>query len=142
MFGSVTLRKVLHPEAPSDSDASSSCVPCACISGISCWATKGKVTNIVASTIPGNAKMISTSCACSQGPSTPPAPNNRTNTSPEITGETEKGRSISVSSSCLPRKWNFAIAQAAETPTTMLNGDGDAPPQSASSGWLRAHPDR
>ena len=40
------------------SAASSSSVPCACISGISSRATKGKVTKIVASTMPGTAKMI------------------------------------------------------------------------------------
>ena len=43
-------------------------------------------------------------CACSHGPSTPPAPNSRTKTRPEITGDTEKGRLISVSRNCLPRK--------------------------------------
>ncbi len=44
----------LPAAAPSDSAASSSSVPCACISGISSRATKGKVTKIVASTMPGH----------------------------------------------------------------------------------------
>ena len=48
--------------------ASSSSVPCACISGISSRATNGKVTNIVASTMPGTAKMILMSCADQPGP--------------------------------------------------------------------------
>ena len=41
--------------------ASSSSVPCACMSGISSRATNGKVTKMVASTMPGTAKMICTS---------------------------------------------------------------------------------
>ena len=55
MFGSVTRKKVCRPDAPSEIAASSSCVPCSCISGISARATKGNVTNSVASAIPGTA---------------------------------------------------------------------------------------
>src|SRR6267378_214919 len=55
MFGSVTRKKVCQPLAPSTTAASSSSVPCACISGISSLATKGTVMNMVASTIPGAA---------------------------------------------------------------------------------------
>ena len=68
MLGSVTRKKVCQPLAPSDSAASSSCVPCSCISGTSSRATKGKVTKIVASTMPGTAKMIWMLWLCSQGP--------------------------------------------------------------------------
>ena len=78
MLGSVTARKVCKPEAPSVSAASSSTVPCSCISGISSRATKGKVTKIVASTMPGTAKMIWMSCAASQSPKQPCAPNTST----------------------------------------------------------------
>ena len=39
-----------------------------------------------------------------------------------MTGETENGRSISVSSRFLPRKSNFAIAHAAATPKTRFIG--------------------
>ena len=78
MLGSVTCQKVCQPLAPSDSAASSSPVPCSCISGISSRATNGKVTKMVASTMPGTAKMISMPCALSQGPSTLPAPNSST----------------------------------------------------------------
>ena len=60
------------------------------------------------------------SCACSHGPKKPCAPNSSTNTRPEITGLTENGRSISVISTVLPGKSNFAIAQAATTPNTRL----------------------
>ena len=54
MFGSVTRQKICQPLAPSDSAASSSSVPCSCISGISSRATNGKVTKMVASTMPGH----------------------------------------------------------------------------------------
>ena len=60
MFGSVTVRKARSPEAPSVSAASSSARPCSCMIGISSRATKGKVTNIVASTMPGTAKTTCT----------------------------------------------------------------------------------
>ena len=78
MLGSVTRRNVCQPEAPSTSAASSSSRPCACISGISSRATKGKVTKMVASTMPGTAKMILMSCSASQGPNQPCAPNTST----------------------------------------------------------------
>ena len=68
MFGSVTVQNVRQPEAPSVSAASSSALPCSCITGISSRATKGKVTNIVASMMPGTAKTIGTPCATSQAP--------------------------------------------------------------------------
>ncbi|MNR45116.1 hypothetical protein D3C85_1639340 [compost metagenome] len=75
MFGSVMCRKVCQPEAPSTMAASSSSLPWACISGISSRATNGKVTKIVASTMPGTANMILMSCASSHGPNQPCAPN-------------------------------------------------------------------
>ena len=39
---------------------------------------------------------------------------------PEITGETPKGRSMSVMSAFLPGNSNFAMAQAAATPKTQV----------------------
>ena len=54
MLGSVTRQKVCQPPAPRTMAASSSSVPCSSISGISSRATNGKVTKIVASTIPGS----------------------------------------------------------------------------------------
>ena len=53
MFGSVTRQKVCHPFAPRVTAEYSSSVPCACMRGISSRATKGNVTKVVASTIPG-----------------------------------------------------------------------------------------
>ncbi len=67
MLGSVTCQKVCQPLAPSTMAACSSSLPCACISGISSRAMNGKVTNTVASTMPGTAKMILMSCVCQPG---------------------------------------------------------------------------
>ena len=97
-------------------------MPAASITGMISRATNGNETKIVASTIPGTANTILMSCSDSHGPSTPCRPNSRTNTIPAITGETANGRSISVVSSCLPRKSNFAIAQPAHTPNSRLAG--------------------
>src|SRR4051794_19811126 len=41
---------------------------------------------------------------------------------PETTGDTEKGRSISVVSTLLPRKSNLAMAHAAATPKNKFAG--------------------
>src|SRR6476469_2135991 len=122
MLGSVTRQKVWQPDAPSVSAASSSARPWALINGMSWRATNGKVTKRVASTNPGKAKMMRMSWSWSHGPNQPWAPNNSTNTSPETTGETEKGSSISAISAVLPGKSNLAIAQAAATPKMVLSG--------------------
>ena len=62
-LGIVTVRKIVKPLAPRVNAASSSAVPCCCMSGISSRATNGTVTKSVASTMPGTAKMIRTPCA-------------------------------------------------------------------------------
>ena len=72
--------------------------------------------------MPGTAKMMWMSCASSHGPNQPCRPNSSTKISPAITGETLKGRSISVISRLLPTNWNLAMAQAAATPKTVLIG--------------------
>src|SRR5688572_11494021 len=118
MFGSVTCQNVCQPLAPSDKAASSSVVPCSCMSGINSLATNGKVTNMVASTIPGTAKRISMPCDFSHGPSADCELNNNTYTRPEMTGDTENGRSINVVRKALPLNSNLAIAHAATTPKT------------------------
>src|SRR2546430_17494918 len=120
ILGRVTRKKVCRPDAPSEIAASSSCVPCSCIKGISARATNGKVTKMVASAMPGTANSTWILCACSHGPQYPWAPNSSTKTRPEITGLTENGKSISEIRKVLPRKSNFAIAQAAITPNTRL----------------------
>ena len=122
-LGSVTVRKVVQPLAPSVSAASSSAFPCCCMSGMSSRATNGKVTNSVASTMPGTAKMIWTSCAASHGPSRPCAPNRSTKTRPRHDrrdGERQVDQG-DERASCRG-KLNLAIAQAAESPNAALSG--------------------
>src|ERR1022692_3547933 len=121
-LGRVTRQNVCHPEAPSEMAAYSSSVSCSCMSGMISRATNGKVMKIVASTIPGTAKMMCRLCAMSHGPNHPCAPNISTKTSPEITGDTAKGRSISVIRTFLPRNWNLAMAQDATSPNSRLQG--------------------
>ncbi|PTV93391.1 hypothetical protein C8J27_1176 [Rhodobacter aestuarii] len=57
MLGSVTAKSVRQPPAPRVSAASSSERPSSTMTGMISRATKGKVTNRVASTIPGSAKI-------------------------------------------------------------------------------------
>ena len=122
MSGRVTRRNICHPEDPSTFAASSCSWPCACISGISSRATNGTVTKTVARTMPGSAKMMRMSCSRSHSPNQPCRPKTSTKINPAMTGDTENGTSISVSSTSLPRKSNFAIAQAAATPKTRFSG--------------------
>ena len=116
IFGSVTRQNICQPFAPSATAASSASAPCSSITGISSRATNGNVTNSVASTMPGIAKMILMSCATSHGPKAPCAPKSSTKTRPEMTGDTANGRSINVTSSGVPGTWKRAIAHAAAMP--------------------------
>ena len=102
-LGQRDAQRICQPLAPSVSAASSSSLPCACMTGSTSRATKGKVTNVVASTMPGTAKMMWMSCVRrATARASPRAPNSSTKISPEMTGETLNGRSISVSSRLLP----------------------------------------
>ena len=83
---------------------------------------KGNVTKIVASTIPGTAKMICMLCAVSQPPNQPWLPKSRTYVNPATTGEIENGRSTSEISRLLPKNSNLPMAHAAATPKTRLQG--------------------
>ena len=58
----------------------------------------------------------------SRGSRKPCSPKSTTNINPATTGETEKGKSISVTKRLLPGKENFAIDQAAARPKTRLAG--------------------
>src|SRR5258708_37822894 len=91
-------------------------------SGSNSRATNGKVTKMVAITIPGTAKIILIFQALSRGPNQPRAPKSKTNTKPDVTGETENGRSIKEMSAVLPGKSNLAIAQEAAIPKIKLAG--------------------
>ncbi|MNW14154.1 hypothetical protein D3C71_2123010 [compost metagenome] len=58
MLGRVTRKNMVQALAPSERAASSSSLPCCSISGINSRTTNGKVTNMVASTMPGVANRI------------------------------------------------------------------------------------
>ena len=96
--------------------------PCACISGISSRATNGKVTKIVASTMPGTAKMILMSCAASHGPNQPCSAEQQHE---DQAGDHRRDGERQVDQrdqQRLPGNSNLAIAQAAATPKTRLSG--------------------
>ncbi|MNM67463.1 hypothetical protein D3C81_789990 [compost metagenome] len=136
MFGSVTFQNICQALAPSVSAASSSSLPCCSISGINSRAMNGNVTNTVASTMPGMANTMRGNCSsvspstgrCTRRPSSmngqnqPSRPNNRMNTSPATTGDTENGRSIKVTNQRFPGKLCLLTTQAAATPKTRFNG--------------------
>src|ERR1700722_8738228 len=132
ILGSVTRQKVCQPVAPSDSAVSSSSLPCACITGMSSRAMNGKVTNMVASTMPGTANTTRMWWTRRYPPNQPCEPNSRMKMSPAMTGDTAKGRSMSVINALLPRNSNLAIAHAAATPNTRLKGTATAATRSVS----------
>ena len=80
--------------------------------------------------------MILMSWARNHGPNQPCAPKISTKTNPATTGETEKGRSISVSSRLLPGKRNLVIAQAAAMPNSRFAGTQIAATSNVS--WIAA----
>jgi hypothetical protein len=122
MLGSVTRQNICQPLAPNTKAASSSSVPWDCINGITSRATKGKVTKIVANTMPGNGEQNSDPMV-GQPRTKPPlgaehedkhhARNNRRD---------GKGRSINVIRKLRPGKRNRAMAQEAANPKTKLAG--------------------
>ena len=57
---------------------------------------------------------------------------------PEMTGDTPKGRSMRVMRAFLPRKSNFAMAQAAATPKSRFRGTATAAVRSVSFNAARA----
>ena len=96
-------------------------------------ATNGNDTKTVARTMPGTAKMILMSCSNSHGPNQPCRPNSCTKISPETTGDTANGRSMSVISRRLPRNSNLVIAHAAAMPNTSVGRHRRAPRRAASA---------
>ena len=131
-FGSVTRRNICQPLAPSSPAASSSSRPDASITAISSRATNGNDTKMVASTMPGSAKMILMSRSNSHGPNQPCRPKSCTKIKPATTGDTANGKSMSAVSRRLPRKSNLVIAQAAAMPKTAFAGTVKAATMSVS----------
>ena len=66
--------------------------------------------------------MILISCVSSHFPKKPCKPKRTTNIKPATTGETENGRSMSVTRAGLPGNLNFAIAHAAAKPKRTFSG--------------------
>src|SRR5579863_6630 len=132
ILGRVTRQNVCQPVAPSESAVSSSSLPCACITGMSSLAMNGNVTKMVASTMPGTANTTRMWCIRRKPPNQPCEPNSSTKTSPAMTGDTANGKSMSVIKALLPRKLNLAIAHAAATPNTRLQGTAMAATYSVS----------
>ena len=121
MLGSVTRQNTCQPLAPRLTAASSSSGPIASITGISSRTTSGSVTNVVASTSPGQAKITFTASQASVGPRMPCRPKISTRASPATTGETEKGTSNRATSNDRPGNRNRATSHAAAMPKTVLN---------------------
>ena len=88
--------------------------------------TNGKVTKIVASTTPGNANVMrmfvpkNWLIARIAGYVQPSRPKVIKKARPTMTGEIENGISISVASTCFPRKENFVKSHAATIPKNVL----------------------
>src|SRR5882672_9327762 len=122
MLGSVTYQKVCQPDAPRTTAASSLSRPLASITVMTSRATYANVTNAVASAMPGHAKMTRMPCASSQPPTGERGPTASTKMSPEITGDTANGISMTAVRSVLPRKSNLPIVQPAASPNTTLAG--------------------
>ena len=74
MAGKVIMRKICQSEAPRVRAACSCSVPISRSTGITSRATNGMQTKIVASTIPGRAKITRTPCSASQPPNSPRRP--------------------------------------------------------------------
>src|SRR5690349_5383919 len=66
--------------------------------------------------------MIRNPACSSSGPNQPFAPNSSTHTSPEITGDTETGSSISVINNARPANWNLPMHHAAASPQNVFTG--------------------
>ena len=140
MLGSVTRKKVCKPEAPSETAASSSSVPCPA----SAESARARRTERSRRWSPARcraARRGSDVVALQPRPQTALRAEQQHVDQARDHRATENGRSISVISRVLPRKSNLAIAQAAITPNTRLSGR-QSPRPAASAGSPTAHPDR
>src|SRR5215207_6823026 len=122
MAGRVMRRKVCHELAPSVLAACSCSSPISCRTGTTSRTTNGTVTKIVASTIPGSAKMIWNPFALSQSPNHPVSLYTRSSESPMTTGEIANGRSMIALISALPRNSVRTRSSAQPTPKIVLKG--------------------
>jgi hypothetical protein len=122
MEGSVIRQNVCHQLEPSVAAASSWSVPNSCNTGSTSRTTNGRVTNTLASTMPGRPKMIFNPRSFSTKPSAPADPQSKINATPTMTGDTAKGRSMMACSTPLPRNRLRASTNAVGIPKTTFSG--------------------
>ena len=122
MDGSVIRQNVCHHVEPRVAAASSWSVPNSCRTGSTSRMTKGSVTKMLASTMPGSPKMIFSPQLFSTNPSRPALPHSRIRATPTTTGDTANGRSITACSTDFPRNRLRANSSAVLTPNTTLSG--------------------
>src|SRR5271155_3458247 len=122
MDGSVIRQNVCHQLEPRVAAASSWSVPSSCKTGSTSRTTNGRVTKMLASTMPGRPKMILNPKSFSTKPSSPADPHSTINATPTTTGETANGRSMMACSTPLPRNRLRASISAVGTPKITLSG--------------------
>src|SRR6478736_3222902 len=121
MAGRVIRQNVCHPEAPRVAAACSCSSPISWSTGSTSRTTKGMVTKIVASTMPGSPKMTLKPRA-STPPNQPPTPHSRIRATPTTMGDTAKGRSTTACSTARPGNRPRTRARATVIPKTTLAG--------------------
>ena len=97
-------------------------MPISCSTGSTSRITKGTVTKMLASTMPGKPKMILSPRLFSTNPNTPAEPHSRISATPTTTGDTANGRSMTACRALLPRNLLRANTNAVGTPNTTLSG--------------------
>ena len=121
--GSPLIRQnVCHQPDPKVAAASSWSVPSSCSTGSTSRITNGTVTKMLASTMPGNPKMILKPRLFSTKPKIPAVPHSRINATPTTTGDTANGRSMMACRAALPRNLLRANTRAVGTPKMTLSG--------------------
>ena len=122
MDGSVIRQNVCHQPEPSVAAASSWSMPNSCSTGSTSRTTNGRVTKMLASTMPGRPKMILKPRSFSTNPSAPADPHSTINATPTMTGDTANGRSMIACSTPLPRNLLRASTKAVRMPKITFSG--------------------
>ena len=122
MDGRVIRQNVCHHCEPNVAAASSWSVPNSCSTGSTSRITNGTVTKMLASTMPGNPKMIFKPKSFSTNPKIPAVPHNRISATPTTTGDTANGKSMIACNTLLPRNLLRARTSAVGTPNRTLSG--------------------
>ncbi|EPQ77480.1 Sulfate transport system permease protein [Mycobacterium marinum MB2] len=115
-------QNVCHQPEPKVAAACSWSVPNSCNTGSTSRTTNGRVTKMLARTIPGRPKMIRIPRSRSTKPRAPADPHNKINAVPTMTGETAKGRSMIACNTPLPRNRLRASSNAVGMPKITFSG--------------------